>query len=181
MTAAALAAEDRFSLSDISSCTRTELELAAARQDPFFKKALAVWDAKRGDRFAPFRRDIDALDFSSDVLPRLMLVEVVHEPLCFRFRLTGTKADQIHERNITGLLTDDLQPSILADAMRRDFTWIVNSGQPQWVELVLTDLKGSRRQTRILRLPLLADTAADEVPEIGYIMSVFIFKKLRND
>lgn len=174
----AIAANDDFTLSSISDCSRTELEVGAARQDPFFRKALAVWDAKRGPAPAPFRRDIDALDFTADVLPRLMLIEVVRKPLRFRIRLTGTQADQIHERNITGLYTDELQPRMLAESMRRDLTRIVDTGQPQWVELLFTNNRGNRRQTRILRLPLLANDATDDRPEIGFVMSFFLFKKL---
>ena len=178
MSALAIAGQDRFTLADVSHCERTALDLETVMQDSFFKRVIGIWNSKRGAAAAPFRRDIDAFDFPSDILPRLMLIEVLRHPLRFRFRLTGTKADQIHERNITGLSSDDLMPAMLAQSMRRDFTDIVESGRSQWVELLFTNIQGHRRQTRVLRLPLLANDSTTDDPRIGYIMSVFSFQKI---
>ncbi|MEC9266781.1 MAG: PAS domain-containing protein [Pseudomonadota bacterium] len=177
MSALAIAGHDRFTLTEFPDCERTALDVQAAWHDPFFKRAFSVWDSKRGTADAPFRRDIDAFDFPSDILPRLVLIEVLRGPLRFRFRLTGTKADQIHECNITGLYSDDLKPAMLAQSIRRDFTEIVESGRPQWVELLFTNCRGHRRRTRVLRLPLLANDSSSEDPRIGFIMSVFSFQK----
>src|SRR5262249_29214633 len=52
-------------------------------------RGLAYWESKRPGRRMPARRDIDPAEML-DLLPNVMLVDVVREPLDFRYRLIGT-------------------------------------------------------------------------------------------
>lgn len=65
------------------------------------------WSAKRGDRPAPRRCDIDPPLEIPDLLPILTLIEVLRDPLRFRFRLVGTAVVAAVGRDITGRFTDE--------------------------------------------------------------------------
>ena len=54
-----------------------------------FAEALSYWDSKRRGRLMPSRRDIDPLEIPS-LLRNVVLVDVRHDPLDFRYRLLGT-------------------------------------------------------------------------------------------
>jgi len=85
-----------------------ELDIDSKRY-PEIIRALAYWRAKRGDRPLPSRSDIDPLDLSID-LPRIMMAEVTHDPLEFRYRVAGTGTFRVHGEELTGKRPRDLQP-----------------------------------------------------------------------
>src|SRR5215467_5972175 len=59
-------------------------------QSEMLRRLHDYWDAKRGDRLFPARRDLDPLEFGF-ALGHVVLVEVTRPPLRFRFRLVGTE------------------------------------------------------------------------------------------
>jgi len=65
------------------------------------------WSAKRGDRPAPRRADIDPPLDIPDLLPILTLIEVLRDPLQFRLRLVGTGVVQALGRDGTGRFVDE--------------------------------------------------------------------------
>lgn len=71
---------------------------------------LDYWEAKRRGRFAPSRADIEPLDLLR-VLQRIMIADVLSDPLDFRYRLSGTAIADVHETEITGLAPRDLKPA----------------------------------------------------------------------
>jgi hypothetical protein len=71
---------------------------------------LAYWRAKRGTRLLPSRADIDPLDLSVD-LPRVMMAEVSHDPLDFRYRVAGTGTFRVHGEELTGKHPLELLPT----------------------------------------------------------------------
>ena len=85
-----------------------ELDIETKRY-PEIARALAYWRAKRGARTLPSRGDIDPLDLSVD-LPRVMMAEVTHDPLDFRYRVAGTGTFRVHGEELTGKHPHDLQP-----------------------------------------------------------------------
>jgi hypothetical protein len=85
-----------------------ELDIDTKRY-PEIARALAYWRAKRGTRLLPSRADIDPLDLSID-LPRIMMAEVTHDPLEFRYRVAGTGTFRVHGEELTGKHPRDLQP-----------------------------------------------------------------------
>jgi hypothetical protein len=62
-------------------------------------EALAYWRQLRGGRPMPRRADIDPVDIPK-LLPFVMLVDVLEQPLDFRFRLIGTEIAYILSRNL---------------------------------------------------------------------------------
>lgn len=69
--------------------------------------ARTYWDAIRGVRAMPSRADLDPADIPQ-LLPFTVLVEVLLNPLDFRFRLLGTEIDCITMRNYRGLRFSEL-------------------------------------------------------------------------
>ena len=62
------------------------------------------WLKIRGDgRDLPLERDLDPVEFPTTVWPYCELVEVLTDPLDFRYRLIGTAIYDISRKNYTGL------------------------------------------------------------------------------
>jgi len=53
------------------------------------ERGLDYWDSKRAGRRMPARRDIEPTEIL-DLLPYVVLIDVVRDPLDFRYRLVGT-------------------------------------------------------------------------------------------
>ena len=85
-----------------------ELDIDCARY-PEIDRALAYWRAKKGAREMPSRADIDPLEITK-ALPRVMMAEVSHDPLEFRYRLAGTGLFAMHGQELTGKLARELEP-----------------------------------------------------------------------
>ncbi|MDW3205879.1 MAG: PAS domain-containing protein [Alphaproteobacteria bacterium] len=74
---------------------------------PIVQEAFAYWNQKRGNRTMPRREDIDPIDIPS-VIPHIILIDVDHDPLDFRFRLIGTYVDRHVSGSYTGLRHRDI-------------------------------------------------------------------------
>lgn len=77
---------------------------------PQLKRALEVWNEKRGARRMPARSDFDIRDLRF-TLPQLSIVQIVREGerLRYKIRLMGTSLDQ-HLAPITGKFVDEAVP-----------------------------------------------------------------------
>src|SRR5260370_3430710 len=83
---------------------------AASERYPDLQLVRAYWTARRQERFAPQRADIDPADLI-DVLPRIMLADVLAEPLDFRYRLSGTRITDVHTKSMAGPSPRELMPA----------------------------------------------------------------------
>ncbi|MEZ5667469.1 MAG: PAS domain-containing protein [Alphaproteobacteria bacterium] len=54
--------------------------------------ALRYWETKRGGRAMPARADLDPCEIP-ELLPHVVLIDVAHDPVDFRYRLIGTNVD----------------------------------------------------------------------------------------
>jgi hypothetical protein len=95
-----------------------ELGLDDRDIDADLRFVLDYWFAKRGDRLAPTRADIDPVDIAP-VLPRVMLVDVGTDPVDFRFRLAGTGLFKIHGAELTNKRALDLEPPAFGALIHR--------------------------------------------------------------
>lgn len=131
-----------------------ELEL----RDPYYPDlidALDYWDGKRRQRFAPSRADIEPLDLIG-VLPRIMLADVLSDPLGFRYRLSGTGISDIHGEELTGLAPLDLKPVEYGRLIDRHYRQCVSERRPL-LHLIILDLAHRSRAYARLLLPLSND------------------------
>ena len=77
-----------------------------APQHDVLRRLLAYWLGKRGPRRAPARADIDPLEIAS-LLPHVMLIDVEHAPLRFRYSLVGTEVVRNLGADMTGRYLDE--------------------------------------------------------------------------
>jgi hypothetical protein len=100
-------------------------------------RLLSYWSARRGDRPAPRRADIDPPLDIPDLLPILTLVDVLHDPLRFRYRLVGTAVAEGLGRDATGRFVDAALYGDEAPAMFATY------------ERLATEIRPFRRRSRL--------------------------------
>ena len=135
---------------------------------PDLLTAYDYWSAKRGDRFAPARRDIDPAEIPS-ILPRILLADVLHnEPgdVAFRYRLSGTRIGEVHGRELTGKSPLDLEPPQYGRLVESHYREAVERRQPLVHVIALHTDKKMRSYARII-LPL-----SDDGQTINMLMMV---------
>lgn len=65
------------------------------------------WDEVRRGRAMPSRADVDPLELP-ELLGNLLLIDVLREPLRFRYRLIGSKLTERVKRDMTGKYFDEV-------------------------------------------------------------------------
>ena len=76
-------------------------------ETPCLRQLYAYWNERRQGREFPARRDIDPLDFRF-ALGHILLLDVLYQPLRFRFRLHGSELALRAGYDMTGKLVDEL-------------------------------------------------------------------------
>jgi hypothetical protein len=125
---------------------------------PRLQNVLDLWQRKRGGRLAPARLDFDPAELKP-VLACVTLVDVLYDPLDFRYRLVGSEMVRAYGRDVTSQSVNDLQLIGLRALIWRDLTELVKTAQPQYTALYYTNLAGHLRAYQLLRLPLSSDGA----------------------
>lgn len=136
------------------------MALASGAIDDLRLRALyGYWRRKCGDRPLPARADIDPIELK-DLLGNLFLVDVLYDPLRFRFRLAGTNIVQLLGRELTGLTADELEGLPLGpQVIKQHFSEVVLSREPSYKVLELTVGRTPIVYRRLL-LPLSPDGGA---------------------
>ena len=113
---------------------------------PLVQEAWSYWNLKRGDRRMPSRKDIDPVE-----IPRLLsstaLVDVLRDPLDFRFRLLGTAIDNISSKNMRGVRFSELPYLNEGNKGWTDYAYVANTGQP-----LMTDRPYIGKSKMVMRL-----------------------------
>lgn len=148
---------------------------------PDLEEVLDYWDQKRGGRFAPSRADIQP-DLTR-VLPRIMLADVLSDPLDFRYRLSGTGIANVHGTELTGLRPRDLEPADYGNLIDQHYRQCVMERRPLLHLIILDSLHRSRAYARLL-LPLSSDSetvnmlvAVDSANQDIYALKEFFITK----
>src|SRR5215469_17698305 len=76
---------------------------------PDLQRLYDYWDSRRGGRRYPARSDLDPVEFGF-ALGNVTLIDVLYEPLRFRFRLMGGLQAQRVGQDMTGKMVDELPP-----------------------------------------------------------------------
>jgi hypothetical protein len=122
-------------------------------ESPEFRFLLDMWNRKRGKRQAPGRADFDPLEMRP-ILSRLILIDVVRDPPDFRYRLAGTDTFFIHGEELTGRSVLSIVPSKQGQLVWNDLCDLIETWEPQYVQLEFDNRDGHPRNYRVLRLPL---------------------------
>ena len=124
-----------------------------------FVSAREHWDRLREtDHEIPRRHALDPLDIPPRLLRHTELIEVLRDPLDFRYRLIGTEIDRISAQSYTGLTVREI-PSQAPPSRMFDFLALaVERGAPLCARLPYVGPHQDVRSVRNLLLPL-GDTA----------------------
>ncbi len=102
---------------------------AMAIHTPALQRLYGDWERRRRGRTFPARSDFDVLDLKY-IIGNLVLMDVLYDPLRFRFRLHGSRVGQRVGYDMTGKDVDQLPPGLSALA-RRHFTTVVETRAPR--------------------------------------------------
>jgi len=113
------------------------------------------WESRRAGRRYPARSDIDPVEFSF-ALGNVTLIEVLYNPVRFKFRLMGSLMAQRVGRDLTGKMVDELPNPAYRDLLLTAYRQAIETGLPN-TALYEQTIEGRPRQFEVLRLPLAED------------------------
>jgi hypothetical protein len=96
---------------------------------PMLRRLHAYWDERRGAREFPGRPDIDPIDMHF-ALGHISLIDVLHEPLRFRYRLHGSIVAAWVGMDMTGKFVDEIPERERRGFSEDDFRAVVAARQP---------------------------------------------------
>jgi hypothetical protein len=135
---------------------RSEVRTLPSRiDDPRLARLYAYWLSRKGNRRFPARRDVDPLEFRY-LLGHVMLLDVIGDPLRFRFRLHGTELTRRAGYDLTGKFLDDLPVAEYRDYVIERCKHLVADGEPLLVHHNRI-LDNKLRRYEALWLPLSED------------------------
>jgi hypothetical protein len=105
-------------------------------------EARSYWERIRGHRSMPRRGDIDPVDIPR-LLPFVMLVDVLADPLDFRFRLIGTAIQAIIAQNYVGRRFSELPHMVKGNMIWAEYEAAVSQRRPI---AAIIDYVGTDRQ-----------------------------------
>ena len=141
---------------DLTSAASLPLTAARADSTRFF---LDLWARKSAGRFAPGRDEIDWLEMPMDMVPRVMIVDVLTGPPDFRYRYFGTWHTECHGHDMTGRCVSEYPDPGYRSFVMDDYAKVV-AGRAPTLSLVSMTLNNLPYRCEILRLPLSDDGVA---------------------
>jgi len=133
--------------------------------------AYGYWLSKREGRLMPSRSDIDPVEIPA-LLPYVMLIDVVPEPLDFRYRLIGTAARNIMRRDYTGLLFSELAGKGAGSVLWHGCELVVRSKMPISMSPPYVGAEPSLKECENVLLPL-----SDDRVGVTMIFKVISFER----
>ena len=119
---------------------------------PDLRRLYDYWDSRRAGRPYPARRDLDPIEFGF-ALGNVTLIDVLYDPLRFRFRLMGSLQAQRVGKDLTGQMVDELPNPAYRDLLLRGYREAIETGRPN-TTIYEQEIEGKRHQFEVLRLPL---------------------------
>lgn len=117
-----------------------------------------LWDKKRrGGRTPPSRADFDPLEIPTHLLPGILLIDVRHDPLRFRYRLVGTRDVKRRGMDPTGLDVTEGHYGPNPQRALQTYSYVSETGGSLYRSDSVTDGNGIVRSEERLFLPLSTD------------------------
>ena len=142
-------------------------EVLAPITSPDLHRLYDYWRARCSAGRLPARADIDPLELP-DMLGRLVLFDVLRDPLRFRYRLLGSKLIMARHGGpeLTGKLIDDHPDAAFRAQAAANLTRVATTGRPLAIHRD-TVLDGRLRRSDTLCLPLASDGTTVDVILVG--------------
>lgn len=99
---------------------------------PLLQQLYVYWDGKRRGRPYPARQDIDPLELGF-ILGSLILIEIEHHPLRFRYRLFGSEVARQQGFDMTGKYSEDHPWPDFAARTRSIYEEAMQQGTPKTI------------------------------------------------
>ena len=93
------------------------------------RQGFRYWDGKRAGRAMPARADIDPAEIKA-LLPHVVLIDVLSDPLDFRYRLMGSAIEAHLSNRYTGLKMSEIAHQRPPSRLWSNFQAVVVSRQP---------------------------------------------------
>lgn len=135
-----------------------QLDPGLAFGSAVFSDLIGRWTAAREASGAalPPREFADPFELREH-LGYLQLVDVVHDPVRFRYRLIGTRITALAGRDSTGRWFQDLYSPQFLDEAFKTYRWVVAEKQPLRVSATWQHVDKGHIRYEALDLPLSAD------------------------
>jgi hypothetical protein len=137
---------------------------------PLLVELHSYWAAKRGELFAPSRRDIDPVEIPK-LLPHLMLVEVMDGGARFRYRLAGTEIERRVGCHMTGRYVDELTTGRYGAYIHGLYQTLLTTRRPIYSESAYGQIEDAPLVAQRLMLPLSSDGRTIDKVLCGQIVS----------
>ncbi|ANK79640.1 MAG: hypothetical protein TEF_01650 [Rhizobiales bacterium NRL2] len=112
---------------------RVELDPELAVVSPVLAEALRLWEALRGPRQMPARRDFDPAETPRALLPHILLIDVdagEGAESRFRWRLIGTHVTTMLGRDMTGRWFDEIYDAGTLTSITTGPRWVLANRRP---------------------------------------------------
>jgi hypothetical protein len=102
-------------------------------QSEIVRAGHAYWLARRGERGLPLRSDFDPPIEIPRLVPNMIMIEVLHEPLDFVYRLIGTKVRTHLMHDLTGVRMSDVEFQRPPSVIWSHHAWAVERAAPRFM------------------------------------------------
>ena len=134
-----------------------------------FVEIFAYWEGKRGNCFAPMWGKFRLNDLDLETISLSIVVDVIPDPLDFKYCFFGITRNRVEGRNPKGQLVSEVKPPELGEKIFRELAVVVEKKAPIHVINKGTTDKDEDIQYEFLRLPLSSDDkTVNKIYSIGY-------------
>ena len=137
---------------------------------PVPRQMLAPWEGGAGTGRLPARKDVGVLDIPQ-LMPHMALVDILSDPLDYRYRLTGTKFVDMIGHDRTGMRAREIFSGPALDETPRMLGMLVQTRAPLAFEGTLYWLGRDYHRFQALCLPLASDGENVDMAMMGLHIS----------
>ena len=151
--------------------TNFQMVLDFSRLAPKLQQLLQYWQGKRKGVVLPSRKNIDPIEIPR-LMPDVALVDVLRDPLDYRYRLAGTHLVEMTGHDRTGQrMREFFTPAAIA-ATEKLLARLISAREPIAFEGRMFWIEEDYRRFQALVLPLAADGRTVDMAIMGLHVAV---------
>jgi hypothetical protein len=156
------------------TAAQLKVETAAGIRDARLRRLYEYWRAQRKDRLLPARRDIDPVEIPAEIWPHTMLLDVVWDSRCprFRYRRVGDVFWRALGQEPTGRYLDEVLPETAGYRryVLEIYTEMAIRRRPMYTENIFTlDGQAVPMLTKRVSLPLSQNGETVDMALAGHV------------
>ena len=141
---------------------------------PKLRQGLDYWNEKRGDRVMPARADLDPMEMIP-ILPNVILIDVLRDPLDFRYRLIGTVVEEHMSAPYTGRRFSEFPGQRASSRIWTCSERVLSEKQPVRSDIPYIGPKSDFTTIEDIMMPLSSD---GETVDVIFIVVEYIRKQI---